>query len=519
VSVLARFGPLARALLTFVALADVVLSAELWALRHHTARWAVTTTLDFLAPVRPLAAVAVVVAALYLATRPKRAFRRILLALAVVAALLSVLAGNRALIGAAVLIGVAALLASSLWPEESHIGAGRLGWSFLGIAAAATALGGWLLLGQHSYRHPAPLFMLPLTLAFAAIVAGVALLDRNPQLPTSRDALGALLRYRDAAVSGVAPFALMRDKRQVWAADRGSFLAVGCRVGVALALGSAIGPPESARSLDREFRARCLARGWRPAFYQVSEETAARLTGTRRLLIGSEAMVDLDAFTLQGRPMANLRHQVTRARRLGLSAELLSDASVPREARAAMRDLAAEMAERGPLGEMSFSVGRSNDEAQVERTVGLAFDADRRLVAYVTWLWLPAAGAIVLDEVKRSREAPSGAIELLIATSLQELRGRAARASLGLAPITGVHQSARLAAAEGFLRNVLRMTSVSPGLHAFKAKFDPAWEPRYLVVERWTDLALVLLAAFLLHYPDAIRRSWGRATVPRTASR
>jgi lysylphosphatidylglycerol synthetase-like protein (DUF2156 family) len=514
-----RYGPLARALLTFAALADIVLSAELWALRHHTARWAVTTTLDVLAPVRPVAAVAVAGAALYLATRPKRAFRRILMALATGAAVLSVAAGNRALIATGLAVAVVALFAGSLWPEEGHTTAGRLGWSLLGLAAGALVLSGWLLVGQHHGRHVHLLFTLPLTVAFAAAVAGVALLDRNPPLPARRDALGALLVYRDAARSTLAPFALMRDKRQLWAADRSAFLALGCRVGVALALGSAVGPPEAARRADREFRDHCHSRGWRPAFYQVPEETARSLARTRRLLIGSEALVDLDRFTLQGRTMANLRHQVTKARRLGLSADLVADEDLTRDVRLAMHRLAADLAQRSPLGEMSFSVGRTEDPPQVERTVALARDAAGDLVAYVTWLWLPAARTIVLDEVRRSREAASGAIELLIATSLLELRGRAERASLGLAPITGVQQSARQAAAEAYLRNLLGLTGVSPGLHAFKAKFNPRWEPRYLVVERWTDLAPVLLATLLLHYPDAIRRSWGRATAARPASR
>jgi lysylphosphatidylglycerol synthetase-like protein (DUF2156 family) len=514
---LRRLGPLARALLTFVAVADGGLSLELWALRHHTARWAVRAVLDVVAPVRPLAAVALAAAALYLATRPKRAFRRILLALAAGAGVLSVAAGQPVLILAVLLVGLAALLAGSLWAEQADPGASRRGWSLLGVAGLAALAGAGLLLRQQHDKHVAPLFILPLALAFVSGVVALALLDRNPPLPATRDGAEALRRYRHHARSGVAPFALMRDKRHIWTADRRSVLALGCRVGVALALGPAIGPPEGVARLHREFRGLCLARGWRPAFYQVSEETAAELPGTRQLLIGSEAVVDLDAFCLEGRAMANLRHQVTKARRLGVSVEVLSEASVSWESLAAMRRLAADVSERSRLGEMSFSVGHRDDPAQVERTVGLAFDGAHRLVAYVTWLWLPAAGTVVLDEVKRSLGMPSGALELVIATSLRELRGRARRASLGLAPITGVHQSARLAAAEGFLRSVLGLSSVSPGLYAFKAKFNPGWEPRYLVVERLADVVPVLLAAFLLHYPGALRRcwGWGRAALPR----
>src|SRR5438105_2844829 len=257
-----RMGPAARALLTFVALADAVLSLELWALHHHTAGVVVTDVLDVVAPVRPLAAV----------------------------------------------------------------------------------------------------------------------LDRNPALPASWNLAAALPLYREAARSGVAPFALMRDKRHVWASDRSAVLAVGCRTGVALALGPSIGSPDASARLHREFRQSCLARGWRPAFYQVPEETAAEMPGTRRILVGSEAIVDVEGFCLQGRAMANLRHQVTKARRLGVSAEVVPETVVPWDTLAAIRRLGNDATARSRLGDMSFSVGQRDDPTSVDRIFGLAFDEDRCLV-------------------------------------------------------------------------------------------------------------------------------------------
>jgi phosphatidylglycerol lysyltransferase len=511
---LRRMAPAARAFLTFVALADVVLSLELWALHHPTGRLVMTAVLGVIDPVRPLAAVALASAALYLATRPKRAFRRILVVLAVGAGLLSSHAGHPALIAAALLVAAAALLAGSLWPEAGDPQCGRLGWSLLGGAAIAAGLSGWLLLGPHRGPHAGPAFALPLVLAFAAALAGLALLDRNPALRATWDAGAVLPLYRRLATSTVAPFALTRDKRHVWPADRQAVLAVGCRAGVALALGPAIGPPGAADRLHQEFRARCLASGWRPAFYQVSDEVAGRLPRSRRILLGSEALLDVAGFGLQGRAMANLRHQVTKARRLGVSAEVVDEAAASWDALAAARRLADGAAAGSRLGEMSFSVGRRDDPAGVDRTLALAYDADRRLVAYVSWLRLPAAETMVLDEVKRAGDAPAGAVELLIAASLDAMRGRARRASLGMAPITGVAQIAGLVRVEGFLRGLLRLSGISPGLYAFKAKFHPTWEPRYLVVERLADLAPVLAATFLLHYPDAFRRRAYRIAPP-----
>lgn len=504
----------ARPVLMFIALADGLLSLELWTLRSPHVRSAATAVLQAVAPARPLVALALAGSALYLATRPKRAFRRILLILALAATLLSMKSGQRVLVAAALIDGLVALLASSLWSEEGDRLSSRLGWSLLGVAAATLGAGAWLLLNEHGRPHVVPAFALPLLLAFAAGVLGLILLDRSPPMPGAWDP-AVLPLYLAAGRSAVSPFALMRDKRHFWATDQRSFLAFASRTGVAVALGPAIGQRGTSFTAYQEFRSACKARGWRPALYQVPAETISELPGTRRLVIGSEALVDIDAFGLKGRAMANLRHQVTKAQRLGVAVEVLPASQVPWAVRSAMDRLAAEVVAGSLLGEMSFSVGRREEPPLVERTVGLAFDRQRQLAGYVTWLWLPAAATFVLDEVKRSPHAPAGTTELLIATSLLEFRGRARRASLGLAPLTDARHAAGLAVVEAFLLKVLGVRSLSPSLYAFKAKFGPAWEPRYLIVEGMGDLPPVLLALFLVHYPELGRRwwSWGRSVL------
>jgi lysylphosphatidylglycerol synthetase-like protein (DUF2156 family) len=504
-------GPLVRALLTFVALADIILSLELWLLRHKEDQWAVRAVLDTVAPFRVLAALAVAGAALYLATRPKRAFRRVLVLLAALAMLASLRSRMPVLIAIAVADGLVAMMAGSLWPEEGHPAVGRLGWSLLCVSAGSGVLSVLLFLGQRHAHHPKPGFVLPLLLAFGSAVIALALLDRNPRVPGRWDLAAALGVYATGGRSGVSPFALMRDKRHFWSEDLSSFVAFGCRTGVALALGPALGLPAEANRLQNAFRAACRLRGWRPAFYQVSEATAGELAKTRRLRIGSEAMVDVERFSLQGRAMANLRHMVTKARRLGLRPEVQAEVDVPWETRVAMRFLAQDVAGRRAVGEMSFSVGTPGQPEGVERTFGLAFGEGGTLVAYVTWLWLPARRTMVLDEVKRRPQAPAGAVELLIATSLEQFKGRAERASLGLAPIAGAGEARWLASVERLVRNVLHLRGAGAGLYAFKAKFSPVWEPRWLVVERFADLPAVLMAMLLLHYPTL----WGWK--PRTA--
>lgn len=485
-------GGLLRALLTFVAVADAALSLELWLLRHHASQSAAVTGLRLLAPEKLPGAAAIVLAAVYLATRPKRDVRHVLVLLSVAAGILSLASGQRPLIAIAVADGLLALLAGSLWPEVGDPLSSRLGWSLL-VVAAATIVG--LLLLRRPDHRLAGVFALLLVLAFVAAISALALLDRNPPLAGDRDLATALALYPGGALANVAPFALTRDKRFFWAPDRRAFLAIGCRIGAAVALGPAIGTGQI-RALHERFRAQCRVRGWRPAFYQLDERAAAELPGAVRLAVGSEAVVELDRFDLRGPAMAKLRHDVARGRRGGIAVELVPEAALCSETRSVMRRLALEARRRRRLGEMAFSVGRLDDVPPVERTVGIARDRDRVPVAYATWLWLPAASTYVLDEVRRGAAAPAGTMDLLIATCLLQFRGRARRASLGLA------RGARMPAAVGVLQRLLGLDAASPGLASFKAKFNPDWQPRYLVADRALDLPAVLLATFLLHYPE-----------------
>lgn len=509
-------GALVRALLTFAAVADAFLSLQVWLFpphAHHSHSAGEVALLAF-ASLKLAGALLLAGAALYLATRPKRAFRRILVLLAAFAAVVAMAAAQPFLVAIAVTDCLAALLASSLWPEVGDPRASRFGWSLLGGAVAAAA---WLFLLQRPNHRMGFLFTLVLILALVAVLSALALLDRNPPLPGPKMLPQAPGLYRNHATSGVSPFALMRDKRHFSRTGQQAFLAFASRAGSALALGPAIGEPGAAAGLEDEFRAAARLRGWRPAFYQVSESVAARMERTLRLAIGGEAMVHLTGFGLEGPAMSKLRHDVTRARRNGVTVSVVAEPDLDAETRRALERIDREAGQARRLGEMTFSVGRRDDPSEVERIFGLAYDGEGWLTAYVTWLAVPAAATMVLDVVHRSSRVPPGTLDLLIFSCLDHFKGRAVRASLGLAPLTGARHAAGLAVVESVLRLSLGVSSLSPGLYSFKAKFNPTWERRYLVVERVFDLPAVLAATLLLHYPGLSQRisALGRTGVQR----
>lgn len=227
---------------------------------------------------------------------------------------------------------------------------------------------------------------------------------------------------------------------------------------------------------------------------------AERLNGTARLL-GSDALVDLATLTLEGSAMAKLRHEVSRGRRNGVTVTVLPEAELTADARQAMRTLATSWLSKHALGEMAFSVGRHDDRPAAPTVVGLAHDQAGGLVAYCTWLLLAGLPAIVLDELRRRPDAPAGSMDLLLYSSMEQLRLMATWASLGLAPLAGARQADGLARLEAAILHRIGITNASASLFAFKGKYQPRWEPRYLVAERISDWPSVGVATFLAHYP------------------
>jgi lysylphosphatidylglycerol synthetase-like protein (DUF2156 family) len=500
----------ARTGLTLAVLVTSVLAVQAWIVAPKAWQPAGLTATAILAPLSALLAVIMLPALVRFALKPKRALHDALLVVACSGALLAVAAGREDLTlatGAALLV---MLVARPLWPELSDTRASRQGWALLGSA-------GLLVMALFLVEWPSALFVglgsIVLVIALGATGWGFWLLTKNAPLPLRPEAGPLAETYAAYADAGVTPFTLMADKQYFWSRDHRAYLAFACRTDVAVVLGPAVGPAASVERLTYEFRSACQLRGWRIAYYQVCEGVANQLGGVRKLL-GSEALLDLSALTLEGPAMAKLRHEVSRGKRNQVSISLLPFDQVTGDTRAAMHALATTWNAGHNLGEMAFSVGRPDDRPTAPTVVGLAHDPAGRLVAYCTWLRLPAARALALDEIRRLPDAPGGTMDLLLYTCLDQMRTQATWASLGLAPLAGGEHADRLARLEAAILHRLGITSASASLFAFKGKYKPRWEPRYLVVERAADWPAAALAAFLVHYP-----SWDQRLVRRVPSR
>src|SRR6202022_3156496 len=111
-----------------------------------------------------------------------------------------------------------------------------------------------------------------------------------------------------------------------------------------------------------QFAALRSVHGWSPCFFQIDPELrpAYRAVGMRLVKFGEEAIVDLPTFTLDTPKRANLRREVSRARRAGLSATVLPWSALTPALLSELQEVSRTWL-RGRGGEMGFSMGRLDE--------------------------------------------------------------------------------------------------------------------------------------------------------------
>lgn len=336
----------------------------------------------------------------------------------------------------------------------------------------------------------------------------------------------------------LACFTLLPDKRYLFPPARGgggenvpfcwavAYVVVGRR---AVALGDPLGDPARAAEAIAAFVAHCRARDWAPAFYQTTarHRCAYRQTGGLRLLrIGEDALLDLPGFSLSGKRFQDLRTTQNKMKRLGISCAEWE----PGDA-----EMLTQMASifdnwlRGRHGEeKTFALGGFDPAGDLFRDsrvfvaapvpTAQASDAPgSRAFAFVTFVPIHEPGGAIygwgLDLMRRADGAPSGVMEFLIASAAQQFQQEGARVmSLGLAPLAAqtpasgdedAAESATLAHARRLLFERAGRFYAFRGLHAFKEKFGPRWESRYLAYPSAAELIPTILAVLRAHSPRA----------------
>ena len=344
-----------------------------------------------------------------------------------------------------------------------------------------------------------------LGLGLMTAVTTIYLALRSPEpRPELTDADEAAIRsLLGRSPDSLGYFNLRRDKSVVWS-DSGK-AAVAYRVvsGVMLASGDPLGDPEAWPGAITNFLAEAELHAWTPAVIGCSEQAGivwCRATGLSALELGDEAVVDVATFSLEGRPMRNVRQMVKRIERAGYTTEVLRAGSVSEGER--RRALVDANAWRGTETERGFSMalGRLVDPVDPDCVFVVARQDGvmRAFLQFVPW----GPDGMSLDLMRRDRTAEAGVNELLIVDALRSCPQLGVnRVSLNFAAFRSTLERGERLGAGPFLRawrTVLLFASrwfQIESLYRFNAKFQPTWVPRFIVYPAARDLPRIAVAA------------------------
>ena len=243
--------------------------------------------------------------------------------------------------------------------------------------------------------------------------------------------------------------------------------------------------------------------GWTPAVLGCGNAAgkAYRKWGLDVVELGDEAIVDTTTFSLNGRPMRGVRQAVNRVRRAGYTCRVVRQ----RDLTAAERDEAARAADQFRDGSVergfSMALSRLGDPQDADCLLALCRDAGgtlRGLLQFVPW----GADGISLDLMRGDRSADNGVTELMVVGVLEAAPALGVRrVSLNFAVLRSVFARAEELGAGPVLRLWYRLLRVASrlwqieSLYRANAKYQPAWQPRYLCFPAARDLPRIAVAA------------------------
>jgi len=372
------------------------------------------------------------------------------------------------------LAAIVAALCASIWLglfAHQHVAYSReLWWQFAFGADAARYL-----------RASVGAALVVLLVGVARLVAPA---PHEAQMPDDHDLASAACVI--ANQSWTMPcLVYLRDKALLFNDARTGFVMYGVEGRTWAALGDPVGPPGVVADLIRRFLERCDDFGGTPVFYEVTKEYLHHYAdfGLTFVKLGERAAVDLRAFSLEGPRAAKFRQAIRRLEKAGATFRVLDVQAVP----AAMDDLrrvSDDWLKAKAGAEKGFSMG-AFDEAYLERFPLAVVEHGGRIVAFAN-MWLGSdREEMCVDLMRYHRDAPTSAMEALFVHLFSWGQARGYHwFALGMAPLSGFERSPvaplwnRLGA---FLYKHGEALYRFQGLRAYKERFNPVWEPRYLV--------------------------------------
>ncbi|MEI6818324.1 MAG: bifunctional lysylphosphatidylglycerol flippase/synthetase MprF [Verrucomicrobiota bacterium] len=315
---------------------------------------------------------------------------------------------------------------------------------------------------------------------------------RAPQLPMDR--ILEMVAHTSRCSSALA---LVGDKEFLFNHEQSAFLMYGDQGRTRVAMADPVGDETKFEDLYWRFVEQAHDEGMRVAFYQVGASMipVSVEMGMRIYKLGEEAMVPLDTFDLASSGLKKFRKVMNRMDREGWTFEIWQPPQVVARL-GELRAVSDAWLAHHNAKEKGFSLGRFEDDYLCRLPVAVILIGGQVVAFGNVW---PGNGKEELstDLMRHTPDAPNGVMDCLFVSLMLWGKEQGYRwFDLGMAPLSGLaeYQFAPLwSRIGGLIYDKGEAFYNFNGLRAWKSKFQPLWQPRYLALSKAWDLPAAIL--------------------------
>ncbi|WP_426789943.1 phosphatidylglycerol lysyltransferase domain-containing protein [Sphingobacterium sp. WOUb80] len=300
-------------------------------------------------------------------------------------------------------------------------------------------------------------------------------------------------------------FKLGKDKNLFFSEISEGFTAYRLANEFAIVLDEPVCEQGDKEELVQEFDEYCYANGLKAIYYRVDENSLVHFSSLRKqkITIGQEAVLELDAFTLEGKDRKSLRNGLNAIQKKGFTTEVLK-APQTREIIDQLKAISNEWLKEFDKKEMVFSQGMFDESELISQDIIVLKNETNQIVAFLNIVPDYAKDECTYDMIRKSLEAPGGSMDALIVELITYAKQKQyVYLNLGMVPMTG------LGATDSPAEKIMKFASTRLGnfkhyhsLRDFKEKYATFWENKYLIFDNDFDLIQLPVALVKVMKPN-----------------
>jgi phosphatidylglycerol lysyltransferase len=267
------------------------------------------------------------------------------------------------------------------------------------------------------------------------------------------------------------------DKSYFFGKKTDGFIAYGVHQNICIAVANPIGP-DPAKLID-EFSNYCATQGWQQVFVPVDElhRSLYKAKKFRSIKIGDCALIDLKQFSLetsQTKNMRNITNRFTKKNyRVGFMTHPYDFTS--------LRQVSDAWLSNGRQ-ERSFLMGYFDTTYLNKSRIFTLHDPSNKLIGFINIQPNYSQTRSSIDLMRMSPDAASNAMDFLLSQLFTVLHQEGwQQIDIGLAPFSGLDTSRASERTLHLLYTYANRLFAFKGLRRFKDKYQPTWEPQYLM--------------------------------------